>query len=181
MRAGAERHAGVELQNDAVRFGTRLPRGQHEQPASDRKRLIVLFPVVRPVLVVDGDHRGQKRSEIRGMLHGFEPFDRGLRRLDGRQVFGAVGNVALDAGRVRADPVHVGEVPEDRGFAQKRVRLFAALLDGQSHDPRAVQRGADGIDSFVGRIDRDLQPFHVVRIPPELFQVSITQIRPPYK
>ena len=54
VRAGAKRHAGVQLNDQVLRHGLiRLPGGLDHQMRADTEGLIILFPVFGPVLVLD--------------------------------------------------------------------------------------------------------------------------------
>ena len=75
MRAGAEDHAGVEQDDDAVVrvFGVE-PFRHDKQLLADGERLIILFPVVFPVFVADVGERPQaSRSRRRDSRDGGRP------------------------------------------------------------------------------------------------------------
>ena len=53
MLAGAETHAGIDLQHFLTRFGPALqPARFDDQPVGDREQMKILFPDFRPVLLL---------------------------------------------------------------------------------------------------------------------------------
>ena len=156
MRAGAEDHAGVEQNLDAVLRVLRVQPLRHDQQLfADGQRLVILLPVVFPVLVLDIGQLHVQRAEVgRGVLRA----QRGklvLQMADGLRHGRALLQIQPDL----REPLHlllepfVHIVPVLAVFLEKFVELILIVHDkavkaehGQpvAHKVDRPRRGLDG-------------------------------------
>ena len=168
VRAGAEDHAGVEQDLDAVFRVFRVqPLRNDQQPFADGQRLIVPLPVVFPVLVLDVCQLHVERAEVhrrvlraqRGQL-AFQTFDR-FRH----------GSVLLQIQPDLRKSLHllfqilVYIVPVLAVLLQKFMKLLL-IVDDEAVKAQHGQPVADKVNGRRSRFDGQFDPLH--DSPPDL-------------
>ena len=162
MRAGAEDHAGVEQNGDAVlRILRREPLRHDQKPLTDGQRLIILLPAVFPVLVADVGQRDLKRTEIyAGILRA----QRGkliAELADGLRGGGAVLQIKPDLRQTGHLPlqllVHI--VPILTVLIEKFME-FLLIVYNKAVKAQNRQTLGDQLDRGGGGLDGHFDPLH---------------------
>ena len=168
VRAGAEDHAGVEQDLDAVFRVFRVqPLRNDQQPFADGQRLIVPLPVVFPVLVLDVCQLHVERAEVHGRVLraqrgqlAFQTFDR-FRH----------GSVLLQIQPDLRKSLHllfqilVYIVPVLAVLLQKFMKLLL-IVDDEAVKAQHGQPVADKVNGRRSRFDGQFDPLH--DSPPDL-------------
>ena len=162
MRAGAEDHAGVEQDDDAVVrvFGVE-PFGHNKQLLADGERLIILFPVVFPVFVADVGERDLKRAKVDGGIVAPEDGQIVAKRADLLRRCGAVLQIEADLGKTLHFllEIFVDIIPVLVVFFQKPLEILL-VVDDKAVESQNGQPVADQVDGGGGRFDGYFDPLH---------------------
>ena len=160
MGAGAEDHAGVEEEGDALlRIVGPEPFGDDEKPLADGDGLVVRFPIVFPVLVAaQGGLDGEGAEVLVGKLfaQGAQGDGQLLRLPDRRgavlQVEPDLGEALHALGERLVDVVPIGAV-----FSDEALKVLL-IVDDKAVVAQRGEAGGDGFHAGGGGFDGQFEP-----------------------